>query len=132
MPKITFEADFDEKHVKAEDGGSALIWDHHGYEIEGDEAEETGVGTTVKFWSWDETLEHKSIRRFIGKRVRITVEVVSVLDQLAEISVGDNEDIDQMLTKWSDLDELTIAGLRALRHVIGEELRHRYKKLGTP
>ena len=85
MPRITFEADFDEKHVKFEDGKQALIWDHRGYEIVGDVSEESDEGgTTVKFWSWDETREHKSIKRFIGKRVRITVEVASILDQIVE------------------------------------------------
>jgi len=33
MPRITFEADFDEKHVKFEDGKQALTWNHRGYEI---------------------------------------------------------------------------------------------------
>ena len=126
MPKITFEAEFDEKHVKFEDSKQALIWDHHGYEIDGDEPEEADAGASVKFWSWDENCEHKSIKRFIGKRVRVTVEVVSILDQLAEIPVED-EDIERMLAKWSDLSGLTDAGLRVLRHMIGEELRRRYK-----
>jgi len=90
MPKITFEGFFDEKHVKKEDSGQALIWDHHGYEIEGDAREDSDdPGTTVRFWSWDEEREHKSIKRFIGKRVRITVEVVSILDQIVEAVEND-------------------------------------------
>jgi hypothetical protein len=84
MPEITFEADFDEKHVKYEDGKCALIWNHGGWDQRGDDPDNSEVGTCLKFWSWDESKEHKSIKRFIGKRVRITVEVASVLDQIVE------------------------------------------------
>jgi len=85
MPKITFEADFDESEVKFEDGKCALLWNlRKDWETTGDTPDDPENGTCVKFWSWDETKEHKSIKRFIGKRVRITVEVVSVLDMIVE------------------------------------------------
>lgn len=85
MPKITFEADMDERTLKREDSGCALIWERPAFEIDGDEPTTPDAGTLVRFWSWDESKEHESFKRFIGKRVRITVEVVSVLDLLAEI-----------------------------------------------
>jgi len=128
MPKIVYEADFDEKHVNYEDGKQALIWDHDGYEIIGDLPEVADCGTSVKFWSWDESRKHESIKRFIGKRVRVTVEAINVLDQLAEIPEGEDEDIENMLAKWNDLDDFTDLGLKVLRNMISEELRQRYVK----
>ncbi len=83
MPRITFEADFDEKNVYYEDSRCAMFC-RAPWEQDGDVPVDPDTGTCIKFWSWDEEREHKSIKRFIGKRVRITVEVVSVLDQIVE------------------------------------------------
>lgn len=128
MPKIVFEADFREDQVKYEDGKQALLWDHDGFEILGDLPESADCGSAVKFWSWDDHRKHESIKRFIGKRVRITVEVINVLDRLAEIPEGEDEDVEAMLAKWNDMDELTDLGLKILRNTISEELRQRYVK----
>lgn len=83
MPKITFEADFDEKNVYYEDSRCAMFC-RAPWEQDGDVPVDPDTGTCIKFWSWDQEMEHKSIKRFIGKRVRITVEVVSILDQIVE------------------------------------------------
>ena len=83
MPKITFEADMDDRYLHHEDGGCAYIWEPE-FEIDGEEPADADAGTMVKFWSWDDAKEHRSFKRFVGKRVRITVEVVSILDQVVE------------------------------------------------
>ena len=83
MPKITFEADMDENHLRLEDGGAALMWQPPFVEA-GDVPLDPENGTCVKFWSWDDNKKHESFKRFIGRRVRITVEVASVLDRIVE------------------------------------------------
>jgi hypothetical protein len=83
MPKITFEADMTEDTFKYEDGGCAMIWRPEFAEA-GDVPLDPEKGTCIRFWSWDETKKHESIKRFMGKRVRITVELASVLDQIVE------------------------------------------------
>jgi len=128
MPKLIFEADMEDKDVRSDDGGLALIWEPE-FEIEdGDLPLDPENGTQIEFSSWDDHRDHRSFRRFIGKRVRITVEVTNVLDRLSEISDADAEDIELMLAKWDDLADLTDVGLKALRNVISEELRRRHEQ----
>jgi len=83
MPKITFEADMNEKDIRKDDGGLALIWEPE-FDEAGDDPVDPDNGTQIEFSSWDDAKKHESFKRFIGKRVRITVEVCSVLDQIVE------------------------------------------------
>ena len=53
--------------VQAEDGGQALI------------AELAGKGETglfVRLQSWDETKRHEDMSRLMGRRVRVTIEII--------------------------------------------------------
>ena len=51
-----------------EDGGQAIISSIH-------EGTETGT-MFVRVQSWDETLAHEEIKKYLGKKVRITLEVI--------------------------------------------------------
>ncbi|AFU88274.1 hypothetical protein CcrColossus_gp404 [Caulobacter phage CcrColossus] len=56
---------------KKEDGGMALIaegFEHNPHEPN---------GMFVRLQSWDEKKEHITFNQFVGKKVRVTVEVVS-------------------------------------------------------
>jgi hypothetical protein len=61
-------------HVTREDGGQAVI-------VELDTAEDEmhvpeGEGMFVRLQSWSERKRHAEIEQFIGKRVRVTVELI--------------------------------------------------------
>ena len=69
MRKFIFEDMFDEKNamIEKEDGGCAMI-----ATISDDD--ETGVFIRVQ--SWDDNKEHEDFKSLIGKKVRITIEVI--------------------------------------------------------
>lgn len=54
-----------------EDGGMALIAENFEHEPH------AANGMFVRLQSWDETKQHAMARQFEGKKVRITVEVIS-------------------------------------------------------
>ena len=59
----------DPKFVESEDGGAARI-----YTISDDPEAESGMFLRIQ--SWDENKEHTDINNLIGKRIRVTVEVL--------------------------------------------------------
>lgn len=56
--------------VKFEDGGQAMII-RNGLS---DNEEENGM--FVKLQSWDENKEHKVLKKFVGRNIRITIETI--------------------------------------------------------
>lgn len=62
-----FETQVDHPAVDIEDGGRAKI-------LSLDDNSE--VGLFVRVQSWDETKEHKDFNQLLGKRVRVTVEIL--------------------------------------------------------
>ncbi len=69
MKKFVYEEMFDEKNamIDVEDGGCAMI-----AHIE----DEADVGMFVRIQSWDESKEHKDFKSLIGKKIRVTIEVI--------------------------------------------------------
>ncbi len=57
---------------RKEDGGQALICDT----FEFDSNEETENGMFVILQSRDETLEHKDLNSLLGKKIKITIEII--------------------------------------------------------
>lgn len=53
-----------------EDSGQAIILTTAGDGVEG------GPGMFVRVQSWDETRQHEELRKFNGRRLRVTVEVI--------------------------------------------------------
>lgn len=93
--KIIFEQVMLPDEVRTEDGGCAKIWycDRH---VDGPDGDEVISKVFVRFQSWDEDnwaerdeagkpQEHKLFDSLIGKRVRITIESLDVLDRLADL-----------------------------------------------
>lgn len=88
MTKITMEAKIDESCVNVEDGGSAVIIEPI-WEIKG-----ADDNLFIRIQSWDEDiwehpddscnlstveraqLGHQSIHELIGKKIRVTIEVI--------------------------------------------------------
>lgn len=66
--KYTIISIIDPNEVDTEDGGKAKIFSA-GCEDYHDEN-----GMFVKIQSWDENLEHSQFNKFLGKRVKITIE----------------------------------------------------------
>lgn len=67
MSKIVIEGQIRPEQVDVEDGGMAMI---------GQPDEESLHPFFVKLQSWDETKQHTTFKNFIGKRVRVTVEII--------------------------------------------------------
>jgi hypothetical protein len=69
MSKFTFEEVFDNKNamIEREDGGCAMI---------GTISDNADVGMFVRIQSWDEGKEHKDFKSLLGKKIRVTIEVV--------------------------------------------------------
>tara|TARA_R110000772_G_scaffold20466_2_gene56717 strand:- start:35820 stop:36041 length:222 start_codon:yes stop_codon:yes gene_type:complete len=56
--------------IDSEDGGMAKIF-HAGHEDT-----QSDNGMFVKLQSWDEDLDHEVFNRFVGKTIKITVEII--------------------------------------------------------
>lgn len=69
--KIVIEGTMPEKLVSREDGGQAVI-----AEIENPDDPDPDEGFFVKLQSWSERRHHPVIESLIGKRIRVTVEVL--------------------------------------------------------
>lgn len=67
LPKRVFEGDFNQD-VDIEDGGQARVHTISGDDEDGD--------MFVRVQSWDESCQHRQIKEFEGKKVRVTVEVI--------------------------------------------------------
>ncbi|MGD9726289.1 MAG: hypothetical protein AB7L09_01435 [Nitrospira sp.] len=90
--KLTLDAEISDDHVDTEEAGRAKIWtspcfpDRPGSPV----LDEDPVGVFVRLQSWDEhDRSHELFNRFVGKRVRITIESLDPLDRLADIPKGD-------------------------------------------
>lgn len=59
-----------QEEIDIEDGGQALIF------TATQDDEEDIDGMFVRVQSWDETKKHKEMSQFIGKKIKITVEVI--------------------------------------------------------
>jgi hypothetical protein len=69
--KCEFIQEIKPTDVDTEDSGCAIICHVDG---EGHENEDTGM--FVRLQSWDDDKKHVEIRKFIGRKVKITVETV--------------------------------------------------------
>jgi len=68
--KIVLETpNFGFDNLRREDGGMAVIED-----VGMDGVEDNGIFVRVQ--SWDETKKHKEFNALIGKRVRVTIEII--------------------------------------------------------
>lgn len=65
----TFIGNFNEEDIENEDGGCAKI-------ITFDNEDNEMNGMFVRIQSWDETLKHEDFNKFLGKKVRITIETI--------------------------------------------------------
>jgi hypothetical protein len=65
VARLTVETIITSKTVEVQDSGQAVIVDLGGVEC-----------TFFRFQSWDEKMQHHLLRGFIGKKVRLTLEVV--------------------------------------------------------
>ena len=67
--KFIFEEKFDDENamLSVEDSGCAMI---------GDVCDNEDSGMFIRIQSWDETKEHKDFKSLIGKKIRVTIEVV--------------------------------------------------------
>lgn len=88
--KVVIEDEFKPGEVDREDGGAALIWTTKAFPDDPaddkDVGPDEGCGVFFRFQSWDHPdQKHELFKQFIGKKVRITIESLDVLDQLAEI-----------------------------------------------
>lgn len=84
MEKVIYEGTVSEDTILSEDGGRALIWED-GEQVSPPE-EDRENGMFVLLQSWDDFKSHEVFKRFVGRRVRITVEpLLSPLELLAEI-----------------------------------------------
>lgn len=72
--KLVFEELMAADDISREDGGRAMVFSIDN-QIDPPDRDST-AGPFVRFQSWDDAKEHSEFRKFIGKRVRITIEVV--------------------------------------------------------
>jgi hypothetical protein len=85
VPKVVFEGELPKAEVRSEDGGCALIWETGPDQVSPTD-EDPDSGMFVRLQSWDERKSHKVFNRFVGRRVRITVEpLLSPIEALAEL-----------------------------------------------
>lgn len=68
MKKLIIEQFLDPENVDIEDSGCARI-----AHIESDDADECAF---FRFQSWDEDCRHETFKQFVGKKVRMTIEVI--------------------------------------------------------
>jgi len=84
--KIVIEDVVRPDEVSKEDAGQSLIWTSKSFPEETDDTPDDDPGIFFRFHSWDERARtHDVFRQFVGKKVRITIESLEVLDQLSEI-----------------------------------------------
>lgn len=69
MEKIVIETVMEEQFVEIEDGGYAKI-----FTAAKEPDEENGM--FVRIQSWDEYLDHVDFDKFVGKKIKITIETV--------------------------------------------------------
>jgi hypothetical protein len=71
MPKHkhVIKAEFKNEEVDTQDGGQAKI-----ISLCNKPDEENGM--FVQLRSWDENLEHKEFKKFIGRKIKITIETI--------------------------------------------------------
>jgi hypothetical protein len=69
--KYTIVSTMKSDEIDTEDGGKAKIF-HAGHEDT-----QSDNGLFVKIQSWDENLDHEVFNRFVGKTVKITVEIIN-------------------------------------------------------
>jgi hypothetical protein len=63
-------------NLKKEDGGMALVSEGVCYDINKKESDpDPNVGVFFRVISWDEGKTHEEIQPFIGKKVKITMEI---------------------------------------------------------
>ena len=66
---LSFDYKLNEKDLEVEDGKQFKC-----FHVDLDE--NTDNGMYIKICSWDDTLEHKDFNKFIGKKVKITIEEI--------------------------------------------------------
>lgn len=69
--KLVMEQQINDADIDEEDGGRAKI-----AHFTGDDKRDAAEGLFVKIQSWSESGEHVDFDAMIGKRVRVTVEVL--------------------------------------------------------
>lgn len=77
--KLIFEELISKVEVDKQDSGQALIYTFNGIKEPYDESEEMNgceAGVFVRFQSWDTSKQHETFNKFIGKKVKVTIEVV--------------------------------------------------------
>lgn len=77
--KLGFEEIIQTQEVDKQDSGQALIYTFNGTKESYDESEEMNgceAGVFVRFQSWDTSKKHEIFNKYIGKKVKITIEVV--------------------------------------------------------
>ena len=67
--KYTLEVIMKPEEIETEDGGQARI-----FTCSDDDYANTGM--FVRVCSWDETREHSDLNKFIGKKIKITIEEI--------------------------------------------------------
>lgn len=85
MPKVVYEGEVTEHDIKSEDGGCALIWEAGPDQVTPPD-ENPDAGMFVRLQSWDENKNHDTLRKMVGRKVKITVEYSSPIEELAAIS----------------------------------------------
>ena len=73
-PKKVFTATITRREVDVEDSGCAMI--AHPSECKGQKRDEEQSGMFVRLHSWSDSKDHSELKQFIGKKIRITVEVL--------------------------------------------------------
>lgn len=66
---IVKETSFDEKDIKVEDGGAYK-------EIYAMNNPDEDNGMFIKICSWNNNAKHKEFDKFIGKKVKVTIETI--------------------------------------------------------
>lgn len=66
---LSFEYQLNKDDLEIDDGKQFKC-----FHIDLDENSDNGI--YIKLCSWDETLEHKDFDKFIGKKVKITIEEI--------------------------------------------------------
>jgi len=69
--KHVIETTLNQSEIDSEDGGQALIFTTS-REKDDDEMQ----GMFVRIQSWDEIRDHEEFNKFVGKKIRITIEEI--------------------------------------------------------
>jgi hypothetical protein len=77
--KLLFEEVISKEEIDKQDSGQALIFTFNGINESYDNSEEMNgdeAGVFVRLQSWDTTEKHETFNKLIGKKVRVTIEVI--------------------------------------------------------